>query len=324
MHVNVLLYFRLIAPINQVIFLAFLVLDVVLLLPFTWFFSDSMMLLSGQPVAQKIIEKVRATWAAVQPKTPALLPHLVIIQVGDDPASTLYVQRKISTCRSLGFIATHHTVAASCSQIDLQDLIVEFNQTPRVHGILLQLPLPAHLDSISLLQAIVPHKDVDGLTPTSIGLLNQGAPGFIPCTARAVLELLTTYNLPIARRHAVVVGASDIVGKPTALALLHAQATVTICHAATADLAKHVRQADILIVAIGNPNVIQADWLQPHSVVIDVGINRDAQNRVIGDIPTQAVQAHVHAISPVPGGVGPVTVAMLMDNLLQAFLAQRK
>ena len=277
------------------------------------------MLLKGQKVAQDILEGIAQAWK--QQHDMRAIPHLAIVQVGNDPASTLYVQKKIKACFHIGFKATHHQLGQHTTSAALFSLLDRLNEDRDVHGILLQLPLSPSLPADALLSHIAPHKDVDGLSSVSMGRLCSRLPGFMPCTAAATLALLDYYKINVDGKHAVIVGASVVVGRPTALALLHRHATITICHAATSNLALHISQADILVVAIGNPSVIKLDWLRPDTVVIDIGINRTNTGRVIGDVPAEAA-SQVRALTPVPGGVGPVTVATLLANLYRAYREQ--
>jgi methylenetetrahydrofolate dehydrogenase (NADP+)/methenyltetrahydrofolate cyclohydrolase len=212
-----------------------------------------------------------------------------------------------------------HRLPADVTQQQLLQLIESLNSTSDVHGILVQLPLPRHLDTVAILDAVTPLKDVDAFHPENVGLMLQGRPRFLPCTPAGVMRLLTVTGIPTAGRHAVVIGRSDIVGKPMAALLLQkgADATVTVCHSRTADIAALCRQADIVVAAVGIPNFVRGDWLKPEAVVIDVGINR-LGDKLVGDVDFDAAAQHVAAITPVPGGVGPMTIAMLLENTLNA------
>lgn len=274
------------------------------------------MLLSGKDAAASIYQDISYRFTS---SSRALLPKLIIIQVGDLPASTVYVRNKIRAVERLGFLAHAELFPGDVSFEAIRDYIHLCNQDSSVHGILLQLPLPLHLQASSreLLECISPKKDVDGLTSCSMGQLTANPehnPCPVPCTASAILKLLHYYNIDVTGKHAVVVGASNIVGRPTALSLLAKLATVTVCHSKTKNLANHVRACDILVVAIGNPHVILSSWLHEKQIVIDIGINHNKEGKIIGDIPKEAHHI-VSAMTPVPGGVGPMTVACLVDNL---------
>lgn len=278
------------------------------------------MLLSGKDAAASIYQDISSRFSSLP---TALLPKLIIIQVGDLPASTVYVRNKIKAVERIGFLAHAQRFPESVTFEAIRDYIYTCNQDNTVHGILLQLPLPSHLQASSrvLLECITPKKDVDGLTSYSMGQLaanpeHNTCP--VPCTASAITKLLTYYNITVTGKHAVVVGASNIVGRPTALSLLAKLATVTVCHSKTQNLADHVRACDILVVAIGNPHVISSNWLHEKQIVLDIGINHNKEGKIIGDIPKEAHQV-VSAITPVPGGIGPMTVACLVDNLFTLF-----
>ena len=250
-------------------------------------------------------------------------PGLAVIMVGDNPASAAYVRNKEKACDRVGITSFGQHLAADTTAETLMALIHQLNQDDRVDGILVQLPLPNHLDPVPLLHAIAPDKDADGLHPLNMGSLVRGEPGLRSCTPAGVMRLLAEYDIDLSGRHAVVVGRSILVGKPLALMLLEANATVTVAHSRTADLAAVTRQADILIAAVGRPNFITRDMVRPGSVVIDVGINRvvDAGGtaRLCGDVDFVGVQELTTAITPVPGGVGPMTVAMLLQNTVMSY-----
>lgn len=278
------------------------------------------MLLSGKEVARSVYDAIAKDY--VQHKHRAC-PKLMIIQVGENAASSVYVRNKIRAVSAMGFVAEHQLFAATASYAEIRAFIQRCNIDSTVHGVLLQLPLPAALkpQTYALVESIAAEKDVDGLTTQSLGQLASNALHYenhIPCTALAVVKLLEYANIPIQGSHAVVVGASNIVGKPCAMTLLSMRATVSVCHSKTTDLASFVKQADILIVAIGNPHVIQPEWLHKDQVVIDVGINHDSDGKLIGDIPRKA-QDLVKILTPVPGGVGPMTVACLVHNLYHLY-----
>jgi methylenetetrahydrofolate dehydrogenase (NADP+)/methenyltetrahydrofolate cyclohydrolase len=258
-------------------------------------------------------------------------PGLAVVLVGSDPASEIYVRNKIVACERMGVYSEKHTPSESITTEELLALVESLNQREEIDGILVQMPLPKHVDSRRILVAIRPDKDVDGFHPVNVGNLVANIPGPRPCTPSGIIELLKRYKIPIAGRKAVVVGRSDIVGKPMALLLLHESATVTICHSRTSNLAEECRRADILVAALGRPAFVTEEFIKPGATVIDVGINRltEAAERamIFGDAPTREVIGDVHpvqvsnvagAFTPVPGGVGPLTIAMLMVNTIQA------
>ncbi len=245
-------------------------------------------------------------------------PGLAVILVGDDPASQVYVQHKIRACAEVGVHSFSHRLPADTDEAALLALIRTLNADPAVHGILLQLPLPAGLDSRRLLQAIAPHKDVDGFHPHNLGLLAAGLPALRPCTPKGCMRLLEFAGVDCCGQQALVIGASTIVGRPMALELLRAEATVSIAHKATSDLPGLVAQADILVVATGVPGLVRGEWIKPGAVVLDVGINRLADGRLVGDVDFAGARQRASWISPVPGGVGPMTIACLLENTLQA------
>jgi methylenetetrahydrofolate dehydrogenase (NADP+)/methenyltetrahydrofolate cyclohydrolase len=248
-----------------------------------------------------------------------LIAGLDVILVGDDPASQTYVHNKHLACQKIGIRSQIHRLPAHTSQDELHKQIAACNADPSTHGVLLQLPLPRGLDADAALQLIAPHKDVDGLHPDNLGRLLAGRPGLRPCTPQGCLALLDSLDgYDIKGKHAVVIGRSILVGKPLALLLLERHATVTLCHSRTKDLPALTRQADILIAAVGQPKLVQAHWLKPQAIVIDVGTNRDEQGRLVGDVDFDAALPIAHAITPVPGGVGPMTITMLLANTLQA------
>lgn len=275
-------------------------------------------LIDGKQIAEQCRLQVQQQAAVLQQQT-GVVPHLAAILCGDDPASQVYVRNKEKACAKAGFRSTLHRLPADVTQQQLLQLIELLNSTSDVHGILVQLPLPRHLDTVAILDAVTPLKDVDAFHPENVGLMLQGRPRFLPCTPAGVMRLLTVTGIPTAGRHAVVIGRSDIVGKPMAALLLQkgADATVTVCHSRTADIAALCRQADIVVAAVGIPNFVRGDWLKPEAVVIDVGINR-LGDKLVGDVDFDAAAQHVAAITPVPGGVGPMTIAMLLENTLNA------
>ena len=278
----------------------------------------SAQLIDGKQIAEQCRLQVQQQAAVLQQQT-GVVPHLAAILCGDDPASQVYVRNKEKACAKAGFRSTLHRLPADVTQPQLLQLIESLNRDPDVHGILVQLPLPRHLDTVAILDAVTPLKDVDAFHPENVGLMLQGRPRFLPCTPAGVMRLLTVTGIPTAGRHAVVIGRSDIVGKPMAALLLQkgADATVTICHSRTADIAALCRQADIVVAAVGIPRFVRGDWLKPGAVVIDVGINR-VDDQLVGDVDFDAAVEHVAAMTPVPGGVGPMTIAMLLENTLTA------
>ncbi len=246
-------------------------------------------------------------------------PALAVILVGEDPASQIYVRNKQKACANVGIISTLYNLPSSTNEAQLSDLIHTLNIDPQVDGILLQLPLPETIDATQLIDAIAPNKDVDGFHPYNLGCLAARRPTIHPCTPHGVMTLLATTGHSLRGINALVVGASNIVGRPMALELLHADATVTIAHRFTKDLEHHVRSAELLVVAIGQPGVILPEWIKPGAIVIDVGINRLENGSIVGDINFAATKAIASWITPVPGGVGPMTVATLLKNTLQVY-----
>ncbi|MBI2878426.1 MAG: bifunctional 5,10-methylenetetrahydrofolate dehydrogenase/5,10-methenyltetrahydrofolate cyclohydrolase, partial [Candidatus Rokubacteria bacterium] len=249
-------------------------------------------------------------------------PTLAVVLVGEDPASKIYVGRKRAACQEVGIAARDHLYPQGLGEADLLVLIRELNADRGVHGILLQLPLPAGLDEGRVLDAMDPAKDVDGFHPYNLGRLLAGSPTVVPCTPAGVMELLDHYGIELKGMEAVVVGRSRIVGKPLAHLLLARHATVAICHTRTRDLAAHTRRAELLAVAAGRPQVITGEMVRPDAVVIDVGINRLSSGKLVGDVEFDSVSQRASALTPVPGGVGPMTVAMLMRNTLLAATRQ--
>jgi len=245
-------------------------------------------------------------------------PCLAVIKVGEDPASAVYVRNKRRACEEVGVVSLAYDLPAQTPEADLLALIDELNADPRVHGILVQLPLPEHIGRTAVIERIDPAKDVDGFHPYNIGRLAQRIPLMRPCTPYGVIRLLEHIGAPFKGQNAVVVGASNIVGRPMALELLLTGATATVCHRFTADLREHVSRADILIVAAGKPGLIPGAWVRPGSTVIDVGMNRTPDGHLVGDVEFAVARERAAWITPVPGGVGPMTVAMLMHNTLQA------
>jgi methylenetetrahydrofolate dehydrogenase (NADP+)/methenyltetrahydrofolate cyclohydrolase len=272
-------------------------------------------ILDGKLIRDQILNELVPRVEAL--KTQGTPPGLAVVLVGNHPASEVYVKNKIAACEKVGIVSRKLTPPATITTSELLKLIATLNADPAIHGILVQLPLPGQVDSGKVLDAIVPEKDVDGFHPVNSGKLLAGAPGLRPCTPSGVMELLKRYNIPIAGRRAVVVGRSDIVGKPMAILLLQQHATVTICHSRTSQLAEECRRADILVAAIGKAEMLGEEHIQPGAVVIDVGMNR-IDGRLTGDVDPAAMARLSSAYTPVPGGVGPLTIAMLMSNTVEA------
>lgn len=279
-------------------------------------------ILSGKEFAARIKEDAARGVAAL--KAAGVLPRLAVIIVGSDPASEVYVRNKQRTCEELGIRSDHIALPAETTKEELLACIEELNVDPEVHGILVQLPLPAQIaeDEEEILSHIDPRKDVDGFHPVNVGHLVLGAPGLRPCTPAGCIRMLDYAGIPIEGAHAVIIGRSNIVGKPMAHLLLERNATVTICHSRTQNLAAIARTADILVAAVGRPHFVTADMVKEGATVIDVGINRIAPKKLVGDVDFDAAAAVAGAITPVPGGVGLLTVAMLMENVVQAAKAQ--
>ena len=279
-------------------------------------------ILSGKEFAARIKED--AARGITELKEADVLPRLAVIIVGSDPASEVYVRNKQRTCEELGIRSDHIALPAETTKEELLACIEELNVDPEVHGILVQLPLPAQIaeDEEEILSHIDPRKDVDGFHPVNVGHLVLGAPGLRPCTPAGCIRMLDYAGIPIEGAHAVIIGRSNIVGKPMAHLLLERNATVTICHSRTQNLAAIARTADILVAAVGRPRFVTADMVKEGATVIDVGINRIAPKQLVGDVDFDAAAAVAGAITPVPGGVGLLTVAMLMENVVQAAKAQ--
>lgn len=276
-------------------------------------------IIDGKSLAQKIQSEL-AVVAAELYSTLKIKPGLAAVLVGNNPASQVYVRNKQKACEKAGFESWLHHLDEHTSQAQLLDLIHQLNKDSRVHGILVQLPLPKHIHTDTVLDAVTALKDVDGFGPDNLGLLTSGRPRFLPCTPHGVFVMLQRYNIPVSGKHVVVLGRSTIVGKPMGLILLQngVDATVTICHSKTANLKEITRQADILVAAIGRAEFVKADMVKPGAVVIDVGINRLEDGRLVGDVEYAPVAQIASAITPVPGGVGPMTITMLLHNTLEA------
>ncbi len=275
-------------------------------------------LIDGKAIGFQIKEELRIK--TNQLKTQGILPGLAVILVGDDPASQTYVRNKTKCCEQLGYYSEQHILPASTTQQELLSLIDVLNENKKIHGILVQLPLPKHLDKNELINRILPEKDVDAFHPVNVGKIMSGDFDFLPCTPAGVMELLERSNIEIAGKHCVIIGRSDIVGKPQAMLMLHKNATVTICHSKTKNLSEITRQADILVSAVGKAGMVTSDMVSEGTVVIDVGINRDESGKLCGDVSFDEVSKVASYITPVPGGVGPMTIAMLMKNTMTAAL----
>ena len=273
-------------------------------------------LIDGNALARSIRAEVAGRTQAL--KARGIQPALSIILVGEDPASQVYTKHKVNDSTETGLSATLERYPADMSEADLLARVRELNKDPKVHGILVQLPLPKHMDSQKVIETISPAKDVDGFHVASAGALMTGAPGFWPCTPYGCMKMLESIGYKLRGKHAVVIGRSNIVGKPMAMMLLAQSATVTICHSATADLGAMTRQADVIVAAVGKRNVLTADMVKPGAVVIDVGMNRNEEGKLCGDVDFEGVRQVASWVTPVPGGVGPMTRAMLLVNTLEA------
>jgi methylenetetrahydrofolate dehydrogenase (NADP+)/methenyltetrahydrofolate cyclohydrolase len=278
-------------------------------------------ILEGKVVAAKVLAEVKAGVAALTART-GVQPTLAVVMVCEDPASQIYVRNKKRAADDVGIASRDFLFPAGCSQAELSETIRRINADPSVHGILLQLPLPKGLDENEAVNAIAPAKDADGLHPVSLGNLLSGKPSMVPCTPAGCIEILDHYGIPLEGAEAVVVGRSRLVGKPLAQLLLGRNATVTMCHTRTRDLAEHCRRADVLCVAAGRPRFITGDMFKEGAVVIDVGVNRLDTGKLVGDVDFDSASKRARAITPVPGGVGLMTVAMLMKNTLLAATRQ--
>ena len=273
-------------------------------------------IIDGKKISQQIKDELKDKVEAL--KSKGKTGALAVIQVGEDPASSVYVRNKKNACAYIGIESLAYELPEETSEEALLKLIRELNEKEQVKGILVQLPLPNHICEDKIIQAISPKKDVDGFHPQSVGAMTLGEPGFLSCTPAGVIQLLKRSNVEISGKHCVVIGRSNIVGKPMALLMLRENATVTVTHSRTQNLKEICRQADILIVAMGKPRFIGAEYVKEGAVVIDVGIHRDENNKLCGDVKYEEVQQVASAITPVPGGVGPMTIAMLMSNCVQS------
>lgn len=274
-------------------------------------------IIDGRELAAQVRAEVNSEISLLKAKT-GLTPGLAVVLVGDDPASRVYVRNKGKACEEVGIRSFQHTLPADTTEEDLLALIKKLNGSKDVHGILVQLPLPSNIDEEAVLEAVSPQKDVDGFHPYNVGRLTIGRPLLQPCTPCGVMRMIESIGVDISGKEAVVVGRSNIVGKPMALMLLHKNATVTICHSRTRDIAQKVLSADIIIAAVGRAGFVKGEWVKDGAVVIDVGINRTAEGKLVGDVDFEGASKRASFITPVPGGVGPMTIAMLLKNTVEA------
>jgi methylenetetrahydrofolate dehydrogenase (NADP+) / methenyltetrahydrofolate cyclohydrolase len=272
--------------------------------------------IDGNALSQKLRAEVTIRTQILKAK--GITPGLAVILVGENPASQVYVRNKVKACQDSGLHSLLEKYAEDMTEKALLDRIESLNQDPSIHGILVQLPLPKHIDSQKVIEAISPHKDVDGFHIASAGALMTGMPGFWPCTPYGCMKMLESIGYDLKGKHAVVIGRSNIVGKPMAMMLLQKNATVTICHSATPDLKAMTLQADVIVAAVGKRNVLTADMVKPGAVVLDVGMNRNDEGKLCGDVDFEGVEKVASYITPVPGGVGPMTITMLLVNTLEA------
>lgn len=275
-------------------------------------------IIDGKKISLEIKEELRLK--TLELKDKGVVPGLAVILVGDDPASQTYVRNKTTCCEQLGYLSEQYMLPATTTQQELIDLIDKLNDDAKIHGILVQLPLPKHLDKTAVINRILPEKDVDAFHPVNVGKIMTGNFDFLPCTPAGVMELIERSGINVAGKHCVIIGRSDIVGKPQAMLMLHKNATVTICHSKTKNLAEITRQADILVAAVGKAGFVTADMIGKDAVVIDVGINRNQEGKLCGDVNFEEAKKIASFITPVPGGVGPMTIAMLMKNTMTAAL----
>jgi methylenetetrahydrofolate dehydrogenase (NADP+) / methenyltetrahydrofolate cyclohydrolase len=273
-------------------------------------------IIDGNALAAELRSDVARRTAVL--RKGGLTPGLAVVLVGDDPASQVYVRNKVKACNDAGLHSVLERYPANLTEAELLTRIDELNQDKGIHGILVQLPLPAHIDTHKVIEAISPAKDVDGFHVASAGALMVGQPGFWPCTPYGCMKMLESIGYDLRGKHAVVIGRSNIVGKPIALMLLQKNATVTVCHSATANLKAMTLQADVIVAAVGKRNVLTADMVKPGAVVLDVGINRNEEGKLCGDVDFAGVSQVASYITPVPGGVGPMTITMLLVNTLEA------
>ena len=273
-------------------------------------------IIDGKAISSAIKDEIKEETQALQKQ--GIVPCLAVVLVGDNPASKVYVRNKKAACAYVGFQSQSYELPTETTQEQLLELIDTLNKSPQVHGILVQLPLPGHIDENKVLLAISPQKDVDCFHPQNVGALHTGGSGFLPCTPAGIIELIRRSGNTIEGKRCVVIGRSNIVGKPVSMLLLQENGTVTICHSKTKDLADICRQADILVSAVGKVNMVTADMVKEGAVIIDVGMNRDENGKLVGDVDFSSCVEKAGYITPVPGGVGPMTIAMLMKNCLTA------
>lgn len=274
-------------------------------------------IIDGKEVSKYIRGEVAKGVVELREKS-GVTPGLAAVLVGEDPASEIYVRNKRKACTEAGMYSEEHKLPAETTEDELLSLVEKLNNDPNIHGILVQLPLPDHINDTRVLRAVSPDKDVDGFHPYNVGMLVEGNPRFISCTPHGIIKMLEFYNIDVKGKEAVVVGRSNIVGKPVAILLLHRHATITVCHSRTRDLPAVTRRADILVAAIGRANFITADMVKEGAVVIDVGINRNEYGKLTGDVDFDPVAEKASYITPVPGGVGPMTISMLLWNTLES------
>lgn len=274
-------------------------------------------IIDGKAVAQTVRERIREEVAHFTEKT-GKRPGLAVVIVGDDPASQVYVRNKKRACEEVGMHSEEYALPAETTEAELLALVEKLNDDSKINGILVQLPLPQHLDAEKVILAIDPRKDVDAFHPQNVGKIMIGNYSFLPCTPAGVMELLKHYGVDLCGKHCVIIGRSNIVGKPQAMLMLKENATVTICHSKTKDLAEITKQADVLVAAVGRPRFVTEDMVKDGAVVVDVGINRTADGKLCGDVDFATVAEKVSYITPVPGGVGPMTITMLLENTLTA------
>jgi methylenetetrahydrofolate dehydrogenase (NADP+) / methenyltetrahydrofolate cyclohydrolase len=279
-------------------------------------------LIDGKAVAARVRAEV-ATAAATLRSARGVTPTLAVVLVGEDAASQVYVRNKAKAAREANVDVRDHKLPSTTSQAELMALVAQLNADPIVDGILVQLPLPMPLDADAVIRSLDPAKDVDGLHPANLGYLAQGRPVFVPCTPKGCMRLLREVGAELAGARAVVIGRSVLVGKPIALLLTNANATVTMCHSKTRDLAGEVRRADVVVAAIGRPELVKGDWIKDGAFVLDVGINRTDAGKLVGDVEFTAAAQRARAITPVPGGVGPMTIACLLENTVEAARRRR-
>lgn len=273
-------------------------------------------IIDGKKISQEIKEELRDKVAALKAEGKTIC--LAVIQVGSDPASSVYVGNKTKACAYIGIESLAYELPQETTQEELLDLVKKLNTDDKVNGILVQLPLPKQIDEEKVIQTIAPEKDVDGFHEKNVGALCVGSKGYVSCTPLGIIQLLKRSGIEISGKRCVVIGRSNIVGKPMALLLLRENGTVTVCHSRTADIREITKQADILVVAIGKPKFVDESYVKEGAVVIDVGIHRDESNKLCGDVDFEKVAPHTSAITPVPGGVGPMTIAMLMHNCVSS------